>query len=61
MAIREASHAGSWYSDSKSELSAQLDQWLARVPASTPGICTQSSTEAPFQIPSSGARAIIAP
>ncbi|XP_059611074.1 protein MEMO1 [Phlebotomus argentipes] len=29
MASREATHAGSWYTDSESELNRQLDNWLA--------------------------------
>src|SRR5690242_9412450 len=32
MEPRDASHAGSWYSDSQRTLSRQLDQWLAQVP-----------------------------
>ena len=32
MAVREASHAGSWYSNNSRQLAAQLDQWLAAVP-----------------------------
>lgn len=32
MTIREASHAGSWYSGNGVQLAAQLDQWLAAVP-----------------------------
>uniref|UniRef100_A0A1B0CMT0 Putative dioxygenase n=1 Tax=Lutzomyia longipalpis TaxID=7200 RepID=A0A1B0CMT0_LUTLO len=30
MASREATHAGSWYTDSESELNRQLDGWLAK-------------------------------
>ncbi|OCK89895.1 UPF0103-domain-containing protein [Cenococcum geophilum 1.58] len=61
MSSRDASHAGSWYSSRKSELSAQLDQWLDQVPDTTKCIGTESSKQAPAQLPSSGARAIIAP
>lgn len=32
MAVREASHAGSWYSLSGPQLTAQLDKWLSSVP-----------------------------
>ncbi|KAF2140974.1 uncharacterized protein K452DRAFT_229220 [Aplosporella prunicola CBS 121167] len=60
MSVREASHAGSWYSDSKSQLSKQLDQWLDAVPASTHGIRPGSQGDT-VQLPSSGARVIIAP
>lgn len=52
MAVREASHAGSWYSASSSALAAQLDQWLSQVPQDIPGI---------GKIPVQGARAVIAP
>ena len=61
MTSRDASHAGSWYSSRKSELSAQLDQWLDQVPDTTKCIGTESSKQAPAQLPSSGARVIIAP
>ncbi|KAF2089191.1 UPF0103-domain-containing protein [Saccharata proteae CBS 121410] len=57
---REASHAGSWYSDSWAELSSQLDGWLAAVPDKTNGI-RPGSSDTELEIPSSGARAIIAP
>ncbi|KAI5477275.1 UPF0103-domain-containing protein [Pseudohyphozyma bogoriensis] len=33
---RSASHAGSWYSSSKTKLDAELSSWLAAVPASSP-------------------------
>ncbi|KAG7002255.1 protein MEMO1 [Physcia stellaris] len=52
MRTREASHAGSWYSDHKSTLSKQLDEWLDQVPDAIEGVGS---------IPPSGARAIIAP
>ncbi|KAF1814161.1 UPF0103-domain-containing protein [Eremomyces bilateralis CBS 781.70] len=58
---RIASHAGSWYDSSGPGLSAQLDRFLDAVPASTTPIGTESSKGAPVSIPSSGARAIIAP
>ncbi|EEH40092.1 DUF52 domain-containing protein [Paracoccidioides lutzii Pb01] len=52
MPSREATHAGSWYSDHEPTLSKQLDQWLAQVPDELPDI-------GPLPIP--GARIIIAP
>jgi len=52
MARREASHAGSWYSDDGPTLSRQLDQWLDQVPDTLEGVGT---------IPPAGARLIIAP
>jgi len=61
MTSREATHAGSWYSANKRELSSQLDGWLKAVPAKTECVGTLSSKQAPVELPSSGARAIIAP
>lgn len=52
MPSREASHAGSWYSDSPHTLKRQLDQWLGQVPDEIDGI---------GQLPVPGARIIIAP
>lgn len=52
MAPRDASHAGSWYSDNVRTLTRQLDQWLAQVPDEIDGI---------GQLPVPGARIIIAP
>ncbi|RAH75143.1 protein MEMO1 [Aspergillus aculeatinus CBS 121060] len=52
MPSREATHAGSWYSDSQHTLTRQLDQWLAQVPNEIPGIGS---------LPVPGARIIIAP
>ncbi|EHY52558.1 hypothetical protein HRR83_006951 [Exophiala dermatitidis] len=54
MAVREASHAGSWYSDNSRQLASQLDLWLSRVPEKDilPGI---------EKLPVPGARAVIAP
>lgn len=61
MASREATHAGSWYSENKRELSSQLDGWLEAVPSQTECIGTLSSKKDPVKIPHPGARAIIAP
>lgn len=52
MPSREASHAGSWYSDSTRTLTRQLDDWLAQVP---------DSMENVESLPVPGARMIIAP
>jgi MEMO1 family protein len=46
MAVREAEHAGSWYTDNGSHLAQQLDYWLSQVPA---------------DLPQPGARVVIAP
>ncbi|KAL2134309.1 hypothetical protein VTI74DRAFT_506 [Chaetomium olivicolor] len=51
MGTREASHAGSWYEDDPAELSAQLDEFLSRVPAAL--------NDGSLPVP--GARVIIAP
>ncbi|KAF2834281.1 UPF0103-domain-containing protein [Patellaria atrata CBS 101060] len=61
MSTRAASHAGSWYTDNGSQLDVQLDHWLQQVPAKAKGIGADSSKEPEFDIPPSGARAIIAP
>lgn len=59
--VREASHAGSWYTDDGSTLSHQLDDWLAQVPSSTLPIGSASSREGTVALPTPNARAIIAP
>jgi len=53
MTVRGASHAGSWYSDSGPQLAAQLDSWLAKVPAE------DALPDAKLPLP--GARVIISP
>ncbi|KAJ5174949.1 UPF0103/Mediator of ErbB2-driven cell motility (Memo-related) [Penicillium canariense] len=52
MASRQASHAGSWYSDNPRALTRQLDDWLAEVPESMDQVGS---------LPVPGARVIIAP
>lgn len=52
MASRQASHAGSWYSDNSRTLTGQLDGWLAQVPDTLDNVGS---------LPVSGARIIIAP
>ncbi|KAL4891792.1 MEMO1 family [Aspergillus ambiguus] len=52
MQPRDASHAGSWYSDNQRTLARQLDQWLAQVPDHIEGVGS---------LPIPGARVIIAP
>lgn len=52
MPSREASHAGSWYSDNQRVLTRQLDQWLGQVPGELEKIGS---------LPVPGARVIIAP
>jgi len=58
---RQASHAGSWYSDDKEELSQQLDQWLEKVPKSAACIGVLSKSGSHAQFPTPGSRVIIAP
>ncbi|RMZ75966.1 hypothetical protein DV737_g5057, partial [Chaetothyriales sp. CBS 132003] len=53
MAVREADHAGSWYSDDGRQLASSLDAWLAQVP--------DDLGSGSGQVPVRGARAIIAP
>ncbi|KAL5412529.1 hypothetical protein PMIN04_009830 [Paraphaeosphaeria minitans] len=60
-AIREPSHAGSWYTDDGATLSQQLDGWLSEVPSSTTPIGSRSSKQGDVSIPVQKARAIIAP
>ncbi|KIW42747.1 AmmeMemoRadiSam system protein B [Exophiala oligosperma] len=54
MSVREASHAGSWYSDNGRQLAAQLDSWLSKVPEKEvlPGV---------DKLPLPGARVVISP
>jgi len=52
MAVREASHAGSWYSSNGRQLAQQLDEWLDQVP---------SNALAEGLLPLPGARVVIAP
>ncbi|KAF1990346.1 UPF0103-domain-containing protein [Aulographum hederae CBS 113979] len=61
MPTRTATHAGSWYTDDKNQLSRELDGWLDQVPSSTKCIGTQSANGPNAEIPSTRARAIIAP
>lgn len=61
LTIREASHAGSWYSSSKSQLSKQLDGWLANVNPPVKPIGQVSSQECLSSLPVPGARVVIAP
>lgn len=46
MALREADHAGSWYTDNGPQLAQQLDNWLSKPPS---------------ELPLPGARVVIAP
>jgi hypothetical protein len=59
--IRDPSHAGSWYTSSKSQLNSQLDDWLDDV--KTPVTCIGPHTESQQvdQLPVPGARIIIGP
>lgn len=61
MVTREASHAGSWYTNKGKLLSQQLDGWLGEVPSTTTPIGTKSAEQGDVEIPTPHARAIIAP
>ncbi|KAF1914078.1 MEMO1 family [Ampelomyces quisqualis] len=61
MVARSPSHAGSWYTASRQQLSQQLDGWLAAVPSSTTPIGTASAHQGHVSLPARNARAIIAP
>jgi len=52
MTTRTATHANSWYTGNKSELSSQLESWLEAVGTSIEGV---------GELPPDGARVIIAP
>ncbi|KAK4937807.1 hypothetical protein LTR10_021610 [Elasticomyces elasticus] len=54
MSVREASHAGSWYSDNGQQLASQLDHWMSKVPQRDvlPGVDA---------LPLPGARVVISP
>ncbi|KAJ2884564.1 hypothetical protein IWW38_005415, partial [Coemansia aciculifera] len=59
MAVRKASHAGSWYTDDGEQLDEELASWLEAVPATVSTVATTSETETP--VPMRGVRAIIGP
>ena len=59
--IRDASHAGSWYTSSKTQLNAQLDSWLDAVKAPLECIGPQSAGQTITDMPVPGARVIIGP
>ncbi|KAI8321335.1 UPF0103-domain-containing protein [Martensiomyces pterosporus] len=58
MAIREATHAGSWYSDSAAQLDRQLQGWIDSVPDVVSEIEPSGDSR---EMPVSGVRAIIGP
>ncbi|KAK5109098.1 hypothetical protein LTR62_007555 [Meristemomyces frigidus] len=59
--VRKASHAGSWYTSSKSQLNSQLDGWLAAVGTPLKCIGPRSEGQTVSELPVAGARMIIAP
>ncbi|KAJ1990166.1 hypothetical protein EDC05_004222 [Coemansia umbellata] len=56
--IREATHAGSWYTDNGEQLNNQLQTWLDSVPAAVSEIEPEGAI---CTVPVRGARAIIGP
>ncbi|KAF2723829.1 UPF0103-domain-containing protein [Polychaeton citri CBS 116435] len=65
--VREASHAGSWYSANKSQLDSQLEGWLAAAKASVPLECIGPLSSKDGEqgkvdtLPVTGGRVVIAP
>ena len=59
--VRSPSHAGSWYSSSKSQLNGQLDGWLGAVKPPVTCIGPQSEGQSVGELPVPGARIIIGP
>jgi hypothetical protein len=59
--IRDPSHAGSWYSSSKSQLNSQLDGWLDDVKTPLKCIGPQTEGQEVKELPVPGARIIIGP
>lgn len=59
--IREASHAGSWYTSSKSQLNSQLQGWLDDVKTPLECIGPQSEGQTVTELPVPSARIIIGP
>ncbi|EMC94428.1 hypothetical protein BAUCODRAFT_149584 [Baudoinia panamericana UAMH 10762] len=59
--VRDASHAGSWYSASASQLDSQLEGHLAAVKPPLKCIGPQSEGQSVSELPISGARVIIGP
>lgn len=61
--VRQASHAGSWYSSDSGKLDSQLTSWLQSV-SSIPlplEACVEEATTGDIKLPVQGCRAIIAP
>ena len=62
---RQASHAGSWYTDDRSELDASLAEWLEDVDASALpqplSVCEKTPDSEALPLPISNCRAIIGP
>lgn len=59
--LREATHAGSWYTDSQSQLNSHMDGWLDAVKPPVKCIGPKSEGEMVGEVPVPGARVIIAP
>ncbi|KAM0717276.1 hypothetical protein Q7P37_007128 [Cladosporium fusiforme] len=59
--VRDPSHAGSWYTSSKSHLNSQLDGWLNDVETPVQCIGPRSEGQSVGELPVDGARIIIGP
>ena len=60
-AIRQPTHAGSWYDSSKARLDSELQGWLDAVESPVTCIGPHSASETVHALPVPGARIIIAP
>ena len=63
MGSREASHAGSWYTDNGTRLSSQLNGWIEKCEHEFGNLSQQEGTVhyETGSLPKDGARVIIAP
>lgn len=59
--VRDPSHAGSWYTSSKTQLNSQLDGWLDNVKTPLKCIGPQTEGQEVKELPVPGARIIIGP
>lgn len=59
--VREATHAGSWYTANGKQLSRQLDGWLDAVDTPLECIGPLSQGQTIEELPVAGARVIIGP
>ncbi|KAJ2204909.1 hypothetical protein IW143_005436, partial [Coemansia sp. RSA 520] len=58
MTVRQATHAGSWYTDDREQLDYELQQWLDNVPEQVTEVIPVGDS---CPVPVKGIRAIIGP